>query len=419
VKSRVFRESAGVALAVWWALATGAPAAAQSLPSDPIVVGDGRLTIGGDISATFGCAHANNSNADCADDAGFFNYTDYEHSALRAMRVDLTAALRATNHISLLGEIRSENASRPEPYALYVRIRPWAARSFDIQVGRVPPVFGAFARRTYAADNLLIGYPLAYQYLTSLRPDSLPASPEELIKMRGRGWLSSFSIGSSVPDRGVPLVSAFRWDTGVEVHTSNQFVDATAAVTNGTVADPLVSDNNGGKQIAGRVAFRPFAGLIVGASAARGQFPSDKALSSAGVQDKGRYTQIAWGGDIEYSQAYYLVRFEAIGSDWRMPVVGSPDSVWPLRALATSVEGRYKIRPGLYAAARVDHLGFSQISTATLRTAWEAPVTRLEIGGGYLIQRNLELKLSVQHNTREVGRVTRLNALSAQIVYWF
>ena len=33
------------------------------------------------------------------------------------------------------------------PYALYVRIRPWDRAAFDIQAGRVPPTFGAFARR--------------------------------------------------------------------------------------------------------------------------------------------------------------------------------------------------------------------------------------------------------------------------------
>src|SRR5881394_2063902 len=159
-------------------------AAAQSLPSEPIALADGRVTVSGDLSAGFG-----------TDDAGFFNYTDYEHSALRLFRVDVMAAVKAGPHFTLLGEIRTENLGMVRPYALYLRIRPWTTRDFDIQVGRVPPTFGAFARRTYANDNPLIGYPLAYQYLTSLRPDSLPANADALLRMRGRGWLSTFSIG--------------------------------------------------------------------------------------------------------------------------------------------------------------------------------------------------------------------------------
>ena len=171
------------------------------------MLADGHVTISGDVSASM-----------APDDPGFFNYTDYEHSALRLLRLDLSAMVKAGDHLAFLGEVRTENVDSPRPYALYVRIRPWTARAFDIQVGRVPPTFGAFARRTYASDNPLIGYPLAYQYLTSLRPDALPANADELLRMRGRGWLSNFSIGNLAPDRGVPLASAFRWDTGVQVH---------------------------------------------------------------------------------------------------------------------------------------------------------------------------------------------------------
>ena len=42
-----------------------------------------------------------------------------------------------------------------------------------------------------------------------------------------------------------------------------------------------------------------------------------------------------------------------------------------------------------------------------------------EIGGGYLIRRNLQLKLSVQRNTRDGGRVQRLTLGAAQVVIWF
>ena len=91
----------------------------------------------------------------------------------------------------------------------------------------------------------------------------------------------------------------------------------------------------------------------------------------------------------------------------------------PLRAVATSVEGRYKIRPGLYAAARVDHLGFSTIHTPTRTDSWDAPVTRVEVGGGYSLQRNLLLKLSYQYNKRVGGRVQTMNLGAAQLLFWF
>src|SRR4029079_7173832 len=98
---------------------------------------------------------------------------------------------------------------------------------FAVNIARVPPTSAALPRHAYAADNPLIGYPLAYQYLTSIRSDALPISTDELVRMRGRGWLSSFSVGNPGEDRGVPLANAFRWDTGVQVHAGTEAIEAT------------------------------------------------------------------------------------------------------------------------------------------------------------------------------------------------
>src|SRR5215208_3721279 len=189
--------------------APAASAGAQMLPSDPIALAGGRVTIGGDVSATYG-----------TDDPGFFDYTDYEHSTLRMLRINVSAAVKANEHLALVGDLQSENVGAVRPYALYVRIRPWTTRPFDIQAGRIPPTFGAFGRRAYVSDNPLIGYPLGYQYLTSLRSDALPANADELLQKRSLGWLLRYSIGSGTLDHGVPLINALRWDTGVQVHAS-------------------------------------------------------------------------------------------------------------------------------------------------------------------------------------------------------
>jgi len=406
----VMRSSvAHAGIACLLVLAVSDRADAQRLPSEPLVLGDGLLTVGGSLSATAGPV-----------DTGFFNYTDYEDSTLRMLRIDLTASLRAGNHISLLGDIRSQNVGAPKAYALYLRIRPWTKRRFDLQVGRVPPTFGAFPRRSYEADNPLIGYPLAYQYLTSLRADAVPASADELLSMRGRGWLSNYSVGSLAAASGVPLASAFRWDTGVQAHAANDFVELTAAITSGTLSNPLFRDDNAGRQIATRVVLHPIAGLIVGASAAHGPFLTGQAArAAAGSEEDGAFAQTAWGGDLEYSRGYYLIRAETVYSQWTMPPLGSPAIDGPLRALSTSVEGRYKIRPGFYVAARVDHLGFNEIAGSAGLLTWDAPMSRIEAGAGYSIQRNLLLKISVQDNRRDGGRTRKSRLIAGQLVFWF
>jgi hypothetical protein len=395
-------------------LAEARYASGGGLPSEPVAFAGGRVAIGADVSASIG-----------GNDAGFFNYTDYDHSALRTLRIDVTGAVHAGAHVSVLAEVRTENIDGVVPYALFVRIRPWTARNFDIQAGRVPPTFGAFARRTYASDNPLIGYPLAYQYLTSLRPDAVPATSDELVSKQALGWRVRYSVGDQSFDRGVPLVSAFRWDTGVQAHAGapNGPVNVTASVTTGTLSNPLFSDDNSGRQFAGRVELRPVTGLIVGTSAARGPFVTD-AVARAVAIDAGatQFQQTAWGADAEYSRGYYVIRFESIVSAWQLPIVRTPVLELPLRAVSTSVEGRYKFTPALYGAARVDHIGFSDLVTTQTTAPWDAPVTRIEVGAGYSIMRNLQVKVSAQHNVRNAlsGRLPRHANLGAtQIVFWF
>jgi hypothetical protein len=77
------------------------------------------------------------------------------------------------------------------------------------------------------------------------------------------------------------------------------------------------------------------------------------------------------------------------------------------------------VRPGLYIAGRIDHLGFNDIVGSAGPQSWEAPVTRVEIGAGYSLQRNVLLKVSVQHDARDGGRVTHATLPAVQIVYWF
>src|SRR5262245_23182830 len=85
---------AGLALGL---TAVPSGAAAQSLPSEPIVFGDGRVTIGAEVTGTYACTDSTTSTTNvCSDDTGYFNYSDYQHSTLRMLRVDVSTAVKAT-----------------------------------------------------------------------------------------------------------------------------------------------------------------------------------------------------------------------------------------------------------------------------------------------------------------------------------
>jgi hypothetical protein len=386
------------------------PTCAQYLPSSPLTFAGGKVVLGGDVQA--GIAPV--------DEEAWFNYTDYEHDALRMLRWSVAGEWRLASRLAVLGELRGENVDAPFASALYVRARPFARLPLDVQAGRIPPTFGAFGRRVYSTDNILIGYPLAYQYLLSIRPDSIPASADELLSMRARGWQSVFSVGSHEAVPGAAAINGFRWDTGVEVRLGTDRAQGAIALTNGSLSDPRVGDNNPGNQVAGRLQVQPLFGLIVGVSMARGAW-LDRAVEALVAPGQESARQGAFGFDVEYSRDHWLVRGEAVRSSWDMPGVASAAQAMDLQATAGWIEGRYRLTPRVYLAGRVDRLTFSRIRSEAsgLDVQWEAPVSRLELGGGLYLQRNLVVRISVQDNHREGGRVRERAFLATQVLFWF
>ena len=395
-----------VLLALSLHLAGATVAWGQLLPTEPISIGNGRVVLGAEATATF-----------ASEDPGFFNYTDYEYSGVRNFRFALAGEVRANRWLQALGELRVDHGTHVEPFAMYVRVRPWANHRLDIQAGRLPPTFGAYWRTSYTT-NLLIGTPLAYQYLLSLRRDALPATTGDLLRMRGRGWLSSFPVGVVTPDRGLPIVNSVRADHGVQVHGLNGMVEWIGAVTTGTLSNPR--DDNDGVQVAGRVMVRPIPEIVIGASASSGQYLDrslEEALPSGRKLSDG--VQRALGVDVEYSEGRFLARSEVIASRWTLPLPLTSDRNERLSATSFLVEGRYRVLPGVQLAARAEHLTFANLWVPGGVQRWEAPVSRVELGGGYAVIRNIVLKASWQHNVRDGGRVRRESLGAVQVVYWF
>ena len=330
------------------------------------------------------------------------------------------ASVKAGSHVTFLAELRSENGDHPEPYGVYVRIRPWTGRRFDVQIGRVPPTFGAFPRRSYAADNPLVSFPLAYQYLTSLRADALPANADELLRMRGRGWLSNYSVGDLAPDPGVPLVSAFRWDTGVQVHAGTDILDATASVTAARSRTRCVKDNNDGRAVAGRVAVHPNPGTRRRRLDREGSIRQPK---RAGGRRRGPLRRLHPDGVGCRCGVFARLLSGACGSGRQRVEAAGGGSSGDREPAASRRDLRRRplqVSTGVLRSRTDRSSGVQRNYTRTsTRAQWEAPLTRFTVGGGYSIQRNLLLKAEYQHNARSGGRVHHLDLAAAQVVFWF
>ncbi len=388
--------------------ASAGPALAQSAdPPDPTGF---RVTFGGEVTATIGSI-----------DPGFFNYASYDYSPLRNVRVIIDTSMRATRHFEVLAQLRTDGVSHAQVTALYLRVRPWTSREIDVQIGRVPPTFGLFSTTGYGADNPLVSRPLAYGYLTSLRPDALPRTVADLIQMRGRGWQSQFPVGNTTPDRGMPLIDAEHWDTGVQGRVVTGPLEWVGSVTTGTLANPRVRDDNGGRSLQGRIVFRPHPALTVGASGGSGAYLSRTLTPDLPAgQEIEDFQQRAAGADVTLAAGRWEVRGELIHTWWSVPATSDPRLEAALTAFAGWGEGRVRVLPGVDLSVRGERLAFGDVETANGRAPWEADVTRLETGFAISVMRRVKLKGAWQHNWRPLGgRVRKDRLVAGQVVAWF
>ena len=151
-----------------------------------------------------------------------------------------------------------------------------------------------------------------------------------------------------------------------------------SAITNGTLSNPRLRDDNSGKQIAARVVLTPAVGWIMGVSGARGAWLAREIPSQTTAP-----LQRVLGADVEYSRDHWIVRGELVWSRWSFPVPLWPSNTGTVGALGTWGEGRYRITPRVFLAGRADRLTFTRLRGSVPRSRalpWDAPVTRIEGG---------------------------------------
>ena len=354
------------------------------------------------------------------DDHTYFNYTDYDHDALRMARLRLFGEWHATDRLSLLVEIRTENASTLSASALYLRWQPMRDRGLYVQAGRVPPVFGAFGRRAYGRDNAVLSLPLAYQYLTSLRTDAVPATAEDLLYMRGQGWAPYYPVGDTTEGPGIPLISGSRWDTGVQTTWENTRLSLSGGITLGSPADPVVRDTNDGVMWAGRAAAHVPGGITIGVSGARAQWLARSLLEKLAEGTSTPSHQSVFGIDLEVGSGPWLVRAEAMRSNFDVPFAAEVPSR-RLTATAAFVETRYRFHPRLQVGARIDRLAFGAIRNpaAGAATPWDYPVVRVETLLGVRMTRHVEARGGWQYNRRTSAPPESRHLPTIGLLVWF
>ena len=90
-----------------------------------------------------------------------------------------------------------------------------------------------------------------------------------------------------------------------------------------------------------------------------------------------------------------------------------------LSALGAYAEASYKVAPGWFVAARLGHVNFEDVPSPEGAVSWESDVTRVEVGVGYFLTRQILIKGSLQYNERARGRETKATLPSVQVIFWF
>lgn len=386
--------------------------AAQGLPSTPITTLDGRLAVEGTLAVSLGTP----------DDRSYYNLAGYETDLLRATRLDLDLTWLVSSRVAVIADVYALTPSTRWHWHAYastlaLRVQPLDGRALTLSAGIVTPAFGTFLHRRYGLDNPLIGYPVSYHYATSVRPDAVPASVDELLRRRGRGAVAQYSVGAAGRDSGLPLVSALGWNPGVGLSAGRGPFRAEVTVTKGGIANR----EGGGWQASGRMQVKSGPGLVAGLSMAHGSYLDDSLESLLGSAARNRRPrETALGLDAEYSRGYWILRAEATWNRRTLPAFNRPLLDSALKAFGADVEVRYRLRPGLYVAARGSRLVFSRLQGTTGSTSWDANVGRVEAGAGYSFARNLTLKVTHQYSTRDTSQwFPSRHATAAQVVAWF
>jgi len=375
------------------ALTPAGPAAAQTAPGAHVFF-SGTL----DLAYPFGDHGAPEVNRLIRGDSPFDN-----------VRLRLFGDVVLNSRWTVFNQILIDPSSREGVHSFlrsYLRFEAFKKEKADLslQAGVVPTPFGAYSPRAYSDKNPLVSDPLLYHYFTTLRSNQLPANNADLLRHRGQGQASDFTGfaggGSTSRFNGLPMIYDTCWDVGLQAVGSLGRLEYTVGVAQGTLSTPRIfgGDNNDGKQLSGRLAFVPMAGLVLGASYARGPY-LDSALEAslpAGT-DVDDFNQEIYGFDLEYGVRHLALYAELAKNRWEHPnITDGQGRREDLETLGWYVEGRYTLAPGFFAAVRYDRIDFGEIHDGTgtgRKVPWNYDVYLWEYGLGYYLTDRVIAKL--------------------------
>jgi hypothetical protein len=333
---------------------------------------------------------------------------------------DVLLGVRVLDDLSFYADLQTIFGYDLIVYGMSALYQPFESGVAGIEVGKFLAPFGNFLSRRWASETPLIDYHLTYQYRSVISAYELPRNEQEILGVRGNGqhfYYGSGSTGDAMSSTefsssyapglgsGLRIIAGPVYLTGVQLFGRSGRFQYNLGLTNGALSNPVNLNNSGRVQINARLTYNPVIGLILGTSFADGAYLDyvvDEELEAMGRKNSD-YSQTAVGFDATYSIGHLILFSELILNRWQSPYIDED-----LKNYAFYIEASYTFLPRFWIATRLSWLHFSDIddvddidNNGSFRDPWDFPVNQKEIGIGYHVNRNTQLKIMLQFNHTE------------------
>jgi hypothetical protein len=272
---------------------------------------------------------------------------------------------------------------------LMLRWRPFDDQRLNFQAGKFPTVFGAWPGQHDFFDDPFMIAPLPYSQIIGIQTRNPAALSPAAISARAAGLAPP--VSALAKDQWASILWGPDYATGASVFGASERFDYALEIKNSALSAhpdtwPDLDFNH--PTLTTRIGYRPDAAWSFGVSASRGPYLEEQAtpLLPAGT-DRGDLEQTSVGLDARWAHHNWIISGEFVFSEFETLAAGD------LRTAACYLQARWKVRPGIWLAARYGQL-FANDATGAggSDVSWQPDVRRAELAAGWRPNPRLLLK---------------------------
>jgi len=333
--------------------------------------------------------------------------------AFLAGRLRLFGDLFLGDRVYGSAELRLDRGEEPRPGDLdvrleqaFVRVRPTDSDALHLQLGKMPSLFGGYAARHGSVLDPFIRPPLMHDYRTVMPSLSVPGDTDGFLAWRDDP--TQHRPGGSPVVWGVP----YQWTAAALFGIGR--VGLRAGVTNSSPGSPPEAwqwDSAGpGEAFVAGVTVDASSSLMLGASWSRGPYLHPGIEGHPDATPFEAWDQEVQGVEFSWLRGPAMIRGEFVRDLWEVPGVPGERA----EDLSWYLEAQVDLSPGVWIAGRYNGLHFRPLDD---REPWDHDVLRSQLGAGYRLARNAEVRFEWGH-TSTSGPVDPADDLLSLQVWW-